>query len=78
MRKVTFGGAISFDNFIARRDGSFDWIMHSDDAGELMKEYWQKIDTMVMGRKTYDIAMQYAPKKKKAKNPYGNRKCQNR
>jgi dihydrofolate reductase len=72
MRKVTFGGAISFDNFIARRDGSFDWIMHSDDAGELMKEYWQKIDTMVMGRKTYDIAMQYAPKKRKAKNPYGN------
>jgi len=72
MRKVTFGGAISFDNFIARLDGSFDWIMHSDDAGELMKEYWQKIDTIVMGRKTYDIAVQYAPKNKKAKNPYGN------
>jgi len=37
MRKVTFGGAISLDNFIARSDGSFDWIMHSEESGELLK-----------------------------------------
>ena len=68
MRKVTFGGAISLDNFIARSDGSFDWIMHSDESGGLLKDYWQKIDTKIMGRKTYDIAMQYAPKGKNAKS----------
>ena len=68
MRKVTFSAAISLDNFIARRDGSFDWILHSDESGEMLREYWQKIDTKIMGRKTWDIAMQYAPKGKKAKS----------
>ena len=76
MRKVTFGGANSLDNFIARADGSFDWIMWSDETGEIMKDYWKNIDTMVMGRKTWDVTVTNAPKpkKKKAKtnNPYGN------
>ena len=73
MRKVTFGGANSLDNFIAREDGSYDWIMMSDEANEIMKEYWTNLDTLVMGRKTYDVATQSAPKGKKAKkNPYGN------
>lgn len=74
MRKVTFGGANSLDNFFAREDGSVDWLMWSDEAGEIMKEFWPKIDTMVMGRKTWGVATESAPKskKKKAKNPYGN------
>jgi len=74
MRKVTFGGANSLDNFIARRDGAFDWIMWSEETNEIMKDYWKNIDTMVMGRKTWDIAVANAPKpkKKKAKNPYGD------
>ena len=74
MRKVTFGGANSLDNFIAREDGTFDWIMFSDETGEIMKDYWGKIDTMVMGRKTWDVAVANAPKSKKKKasaNPYG-------
>jgi dihydrofolate reductase len=72
VRKVTFGGGISLDKFIARRDGAADWIMWSDEAGELMKDYWSKIDTMIVGRKTWDV-MQAGPKprakSKKAKNP---------
>ncbi|HEX6123759.1 MAG TPA: dihydrofolate reductase family protein [Pyrinomonadaceae bacterium] len=77
MRKVTFGGANSLDNYIARKDGTFDWIMWSDEAGEVMKDYWSKIDTMIMGRKTWDVALASAPKaskKKKNANPYGNLK----
>ena len=71
MRKVTFGCANSLDNFIAREDGSYDWLLHGEEANEVMREFWPKIDTMVMGRKTYDIAQQFAPKpkKKKAKHP---------
>ena len=34
MRKVNFGGANSLDNYIAREDGSYDWLMWSDAAGE--------------------------------------------
>jgi len=74
MRKVIFGGANSLDNFIAREDGSFDWILWGDEAAELMKEMWTRFDTIVMGRKTYDVATAAAPKskRKKAKNPYGD------
>jgi dihydrofolate reductase len=69
MRKVTFGGANSLDNFIARSDGSYDWLLWSDETAELMKDYWQNIDTVVMGRKTWDVAVANTPKTKKKKSP---------
>lgn len=56
MRKVIFGGAISFDNFIAREDGAVDWLQWSKEVNQIMKDMWKSIDTMVMGRKTYDVA----------------------
>ena len=55
MRKVTFGGAISLDNFIARKDDTFDWIIWTKESEQRMKEYWETIDTMVMGRRTYEV-----------------------
>ena len=60
MRKVTFGGANSLDNYIARKDDSFDWIMHGKEAAEYMKDYWKTIDTMLMGRKTYEVTLKYS------------------
>ena len=57
MRKVTFGGANSLDNYIARRDGAYDWILSSKEANAYMAAYWQTIDTIVMGRKTYEVAV---------------------
>lgn len=61
MRKVTFGGANSLDNFIARKGGEVDWLMWSDEVVEIMNDFWSQIDTLVMGRKTWDFAMQKAP-----------------
>lgn len=76
MRKVIFGGANSLDNYIAREDGSYDWIMFGDEAMELMKDVWSRFDTMVMGRKTWDVAAASGGKGKKGrkgnKNPYGD------
>jgi dihydrofolate reductase len=57
MRKVTFGGANSLDNFIARRDDAIDWILWSDEAMATMTSFWKTIDTVVMGRKTYEVAL---------------------
>lgn len=57
MRKVTFGGANSLDNLFARPDGGADWIMWSDEANEQMAEYWSNIDTVLTGRKTFEVAM---------------------
>ena len=56
MRKVTFGGAISLDHFIARKDHTYDWIISTREANEILKDYWETIDTIVMGRLTYEVA----------------------
>ena len=55
MRQVTFGGANSLDNFIARSDHAVDWLLWCDEAAQIMAEFWPTIDTVVMGRKTYDV-----------------------
>src|SRR5262252_8897728 len=57
MRKVTFGGANSLDNYIARTDDAVDWLLWGDEAAAYMTEYWKTIDTIVMGRKTYEVAL---------------------
>ena len=57
MRKVIFGGANSLDNFFARKDGAVDWLIWSKEVPEIMKEMWKTIDTVVMGRKTYEVSL---------------------
>ena len=57
MRKVIFGGANSLDNYIARKDDAVDWLMWSNEAAAVMTDYWKTIDTIVMGRKTYEVAL---------------------
>lgn len=57
MRKVIFGGANTLDNYIAGNDDSIDWIRHSKEANEILKEYWKRIDTEILGRRTYEVAM---------------------
>jgi dihydrofolate reductase len=57
MRKVTFGGANSLDNFIARKDSAVDWLMWCDEAAAVMAAYWKTIDTILWGRKTYEVAL---------------------
>jgi dihydrofolate reductase len=68
MRKVTFGGANSLDNYFARLDDGIDWLMWSDEAAEIMREYWKNIDTMLVGRKTYEVGLKISKGKS---NPYG-------
>ena len=67
MRKVTFGGANSLDNYIARPDGAVDWLLWNKEAGEIMGAYWKTIDTVLMGRKTYQVGLEQSKGKK---NPY--------
>ena len=57
MRKVTFGVANSLDNYIARKDGAIDWLLWSDEASAIMADSWKTIDTIVMGRRTYEFAL---------------------
>ena len=69
MRKITFGVANSLDNFIARENGAVDWLMWSDEVMEITSDFWKKIDTILMGRKTYTVGLELSKGKK---NPYPN------
>ena len=56
MRKVTFGGGTSLDNYLARPDHSVDWLLWGKEAAAVTADYWKTIDTVLMGRKTYEVA----------------------
>jgi dihydrofolate reductase len=54
---VTFGGANSLDNYLARPDHAVDWLRWGAEAAAVMADYWKTIDTVLMGRKTYEVAV---------------------
>jgi len=63
---VTVHMAASLDGFIARKDGSVDWLETSDrfEAGETLDpqyvaEFLKSIDCYVMGSKTYETALKF-------------------
>jgi dihydrofolate reductase len=66
MRKVVFGGANSLDNYFARSDHSTDWLRWSDEAAAVTAAFWKTFDTVLMGRKTYEVALRHS----KGKSPY--------
>ena len=53
MRKVTYGAACSLDGFIAGPDKELDWLHYSKDVSEVMATYFESIDTILFGRKTW-------------------------
>ena len=64
--RVTIHMAASLDGFIARRDGSVDWLETSDnfDGGatltpESVAEFLETIDCYVMGSRTYETALDF-------------------
>ena len=56
MRKVTYGGGNSLDNYIAGPNEEIDWLRWSDDAAAVSAASWKGVDTMLMGRKTFVFA----------------------
>ncbi len=58
MRKVTFGGANSLDNYFARKDNAVDWLLWTEEVSDIMAKFWKTIDTVLMGRRTYEVASQ--------------------
>jgi dihydrofolate reductase len=55
--------ATSLDGFIARKNGDLDWLPGSDgvagDEDYGFHEFFASIDTLVMGRKTYELALTF-------------------
>ena len=61
MRTVIYGGAVSLDGFLAGVDGALDWLQFSKDVQDVMKDYWKDVDTILMGRKTYEVSVAQRP-----------------
>lgn len=55
MRKIVLGLGISIDGYIARRDGSVDFLFMPNDYS--MAPFFETVDAAIMGRKTYDAAL---------------------
>lgn len=56
MRKVTFGVGNSLDAYIAGPDHAVDWLQWTKEIADISAAYWKTIDTVLMGRKTYEKA----------------------
>jgi dihydrofolate reductase len=57
-RKIIVYIAVSADGYIARPDGSVDWLDRPHPEGSYgMNDFFASIDTILWGRKTYDMAV---------------------
>jgi dihydrofolate reductase len=56
MRKIVLGLGVSLDGYIARPDGSVDFLFMPKDYS--MAPFFKTIDTAFMGRKTYEAGLQ--------------------
>lgn len=54
MRSVIYAVGISLDGYIARPDGTFDFLFMPKDFS--MAPFFASIDTAIMGRKSYDVS----------------------
>ena len=66
-RRIIVYIATSADGYIARPDGSVEWLNRRPDTTDYgMKEFYPTIDTILWGRKTYDWVLAYHKKSKKS------------
>src|SRR5512135_1427515 len=62
-RKIIVYIAVSADGFIARADGSVDWLDRPRPKGNYgMGPFYKSIDTILWGRKTCDVALDFQKK----------------
>src|SRR5260370_19169310 len=62
-RKIIVYIATSADGFIARTDGSVDWLDRPSPKGDYgMGAFYKSIDTVLWGRKTCDVALAFQKK----------------
>jgi len=60
MRKIIVMIATSADGFIARKDGGVDWLDRPQPKGNYgMGAFWKSIDTILWGRKTYELILKF-------------------
>lgn len=59
MRRLRYSVAASLDGFIAGPNGEYDWIVQ--DPAFDFAALWAQFDTLLMGRKTFEVAITRFP-----------------
>jgi len=67
MRQVILFISTSLDGYIARTDGTIDWLFTDQDYG--YAAFFSGVDTVIMGRKTYEQTLTFG------KFPYAGKEC---
>jgi dihydrofolate reductase len=57
MRKVILLAGITLDGYLARPDDSIDYLVMTKEGGRDLTALFASADTLVMGRKTYQVAL---------------------
>lgn len=57
MRKLILGLAITLDGYIEGPNGEYDWCFTDQDYG--LKEFFTRVDSMFIGRKSYEMLQQH-------------------
>lgn len=71
-RKVLLFIATSLDGFIATKEESLEWLFKVEGEGDNgYSEFYETVDTIVMGRNTYDWIMKH----EQESFPYVNKAC---
>src|ERR1043166_6154152 len=60
MRKIILELAVSLDGFIEGPNGEYDWCFTDQDYG--LSDFFKRIDTTFMGRKTYELVLSMGDK----------------
>ncbi len=68
MRKIKLYIASSLDSFIADENGSIDWLFSDADYG--YTKFYNSIDTILVGRKTYEQSLTFEEYPYKGKKVY--------
>ena len=61
MRRIVVFDNVTADGYFADTRGSLDWVIPSDEVFRTAAESNQDIDTMLFGRRTYDMFEQFWP-----------------
>ena len=62
MRKIIVSNFVSLDGYIAGPDGELDWHLVDKDFLDYAEDMLNSVDTILFGRKTYEMMADYWPK----------------